>query len=182
MRPIYRLVFQRILGWRIQDERPAGLDRFIIVVAPHTSNWDFVVGLAVRSLARLQDVKYLAKSSLFKPPFGWFFRAVGGYPVDRTKHNNLVDAVVAMFQRGEIKKIAITPEGTRSYQPHWKTGFHRIATGTGVPIILATFDYPRRLAIITAPFALTSDPEADIERMKDWFRPHKGKNPEDGVR
>ena len=67
MRPIYRLVFQRILGWRIQDERPAGLDRFIIVVAPHTSNWDFVVGLAVRSLARLQDVKYLAKSSLFKP-------------------------------------------------------------------------------------------------------------------
>ena len=182
MRQFYIFFFQTLAGWRIQDDRPKDLGSYLVVVAPHTSNWDFLVGLAVRSIARMQDVKYLAKASLFKPPFGWFFKAVGGYPVDRTKHNNLVDAVVAMFQRGEIKKIAITPEGTRSYQPHWKTGFHRIATGTGVPIILATFDYPKRLAIITAPFTLTSDPEADIERMKDWFRPHKGKNPEDGVR
>ncbi len=182
MRLVYRLVFQRMLGWRIQDERPPGLDRYIIVVAPHTSNWDFFVGLAVRSLAALHDVKYLAKASLFKPPLGWFFRMLGGYPVDRSKSNNLVDAVVAMFDRGEIRRIAITPEGTRSYQPHWKTGFHRIARGAGVPILLATFDYPQRLCIISAPFQFTDDPEADIARMKDWFRPHKGKNPEDGVR
>lgn len=182
MRLIFSFFFRTLAGWRIQDDRPAGLDRYIVVVAPHTSNWDFIVGLAVRSLARMKDTKYLAKQSLFKPPFGWFFRAVGGYPVDRSKHNNLVDAVVAMFNRGEIKKIAITPEGTRKYQPDWKTGFHRIATQAGVPIILATFDYPKKLVIITAPFPLTSDPEADIARMKDWFRPHKGKNPEDGVR
>lgn len=179
---LYQLVFVRLLGWRVEDLRPKGLDRYIIVVAPHTSNWDFLVGLAVRSIARLHDVKYLAKASLFKPPFGWFFRAVGGYPVDRSKHNNMVDAVVAMFKSGEIKAIAITPEGTRSYQPNWKTGFHRIATGAGVPILLATFDYPKKHCIITAPFGLTDDPEADIARMKDWFRPHKGKNPEDGVR
>ena len=182
MRVIYAFFFRTLAGWRIQDDRPAGLDRYIVVVAPHTSNWDFIVGLAVRSLARMNDTKYLAKQSLFKPPFGWFFRMVGGYPVDRSKHNNLVDAVVAMFRRGEINKIAITPEGTRRYQPDWKTGFHRIATQAGVPIILATFDYPQKLVIITAPFPLTSDPEADIVRMKDWFRPHKGRNPEDGVR
>lgn len=182
MRPVYRFFFQTLCGWRVQDDRPSDLKRFIVVVAPHTSNWDFVVGLAVRSIARLNDVKYLGKSALFKPPYGWFFRAVGGYPVDRSKHNNLVDAVVAMFQRGDIKKIAITPEGTRKYQPDWKTGFHRIATGAGVPIILCTFDYRNKIAILTAPFPLTSDPEADIARMKDWFRPHKGKNPEDGVR
>ncbi|MBK9175925.1 MAG: 1-acyl-sn-glycerol-3-phosphate acyltransferase [Flavobacteriales bacterium] len=182
MRFLYKLVFQSLLGWRIQDDRPAGLDRYIIVVAPHTSNWDFVVGLAVRSIARLRDVKFLAKDALFKPLTGWFFRMLGGYPVNRSKHNNMVDAVVSLFNRGEIKKIAITPEGTRRYQPHWKTGFHRIATGAGVPIILATFDYPNKLCIITAPFPLTSDPEVDIARMKDWFRPHKGKNPMDGVR
>jgi 1-acyl-sn-glycerol-3-phosphate acyltransferase len=182
MRFLYELVFQRVLGWRIQDERPPGVDRYIIVVAPHTSNWDFLVGLAVRSIARLQDVKYLAKDSLFGHLTGWFFKALGGYPVDRSKHNNMVDAVVAMFQRGEIKKIAITPEGTRSYQPNWKTGFHRIATRAGVPILLATFDYPNRLCIITAPFPLTQDPEADIARMKDWFRPHKGKHPDLGIR
>ncbi len=182
MRFLFSFFLRTLCGWRIQDDRPTDLPRYIVVVAPHTSNWDFLVGLAVRSIARMNDAKYLGKSSLFKPPFGWFFRAVGGYPVDRSKHNNLVDAVVAMFQRGEIKRIAITPEGTRKYQPDWKTGFHRIATQAGVPIILATFDYPKKLAIITAPFPLTNDPEADIARMKDWFRPHKGKNPEDGVR
>lgn len=182
MRLLYRLVFQRMLGWRIRDDRPADLDRYIVVVAPHTSNWDFLVGLAVRSIARMHDVKYLAKKSLFGPFTGWLFRALGGYPVDRSRHTNLVDAVVAMFDRGEIERIAITPEGTRSYQPHWKTGFHRIAIGAGVPIILATFDYPRKEVLISAPFPLTADPEADIERMKDWFRPHKGKHPELGVR
>lgn len=182
VRTIYRFFFQTLAGWRLQDDRPAGLDRYIVVVAPHTSNWDFFVGLAVRSIARMDEVKYLAKASLFKPPFGWIFRALGGYPVDRSKHNNLVDAVVAMFERGEIKGIGITPEGTRKYQPIWKTGFHRIATQARVPIILITFDYPRKLAIISPPFPLTDDPEADIVRMKDWFRPHKGKNPEDGVR
>jgi 1-acyl-sn-glycerol-3-phosphate acyltransferase len=182
LRSIHRFFFQTLAGWRIQDDRPAGLERYIVVVAPHTSNWDFFVGLAVRSLARMGDVKYLAKNSLFKPPFGWIFRALGGYPVDRSKHNNLVDAVVAMFDSGEIKGIGITPEGTRKYQPEWKTGFHRMATQAGVPIILCTFDYPKKLAILSAPFPLTADPAADIERMKDWFRPHKGKNPEDGVR
>ncbi|MBK8497946.1 MAG: 1-acyl-sn-glycerol-3-phosphate acyltransferase [Flavobacteriales bacterium] len=182
MRPLFRFFLCTVFGWKVRDERPKDLDRFIVVVAPHTSNWDFLVGLAVRSVARLNDVKDLGKDALFKPPYGWFFRAVGGYPVDRSKHNNLVDAVVAMFKRGEIKKIAITPEGTRRYQPNWKTGFHRIATGAGVPIILCTFDYAAKEAILTAPFPLTADPEADIERMKDWFRPHKGKNPEDGVR
>ena len=182
MRLLYHFFFRTLCGWRIQDDRPKDLDRYIVVVAPHTSNWDFLVGLAVRSLAHMGDAKYLAKQSLFTPPFGWLFRLLGGYPVDRTKHNNMVDAVVAMFDRGEIKKIAITPEGTRTYQPDWKTGFHRIATGAGVPIILATFDFPKKLVVISAPFPLTADPVADIERMKDWFRPHKGRNPEDGIR
>ncbi len=161
LRSIHRFFFQTLAGWRIQDDRPAGLERYIVVVAPHTSNWDFFVGLAVRSLARMGDVKYLAKNSLFKPPFGWIFRALGGYPVDRSKHNNLVDAVVAMFDSGEIKGIGITPEGTRKYQPEWKTGFHRMATQAGVPIILCTFDYPKKLAILSASFPLTADPAAD---------------------
>ncbi|MDQ3101679.1 MAG: 1-acyl-sn-glycerol-3-phosphate acyltransferase, partial [Bacteroidota bacterium] len=147
-----------------------------------TSNWDLFVGICVRDLAGMGDVKYLAKRSIFKGAFGWFFRAMGGYPVDRSKHNNLVDSVIAMFDRGEIDKIAITPEGTRSYQPDWKTGFHRIARGAGIPIILGSFDYPRKTAFISAPFPLTDDPEKDIARMKDWFRPHKGKNPENGIR
>ena len=182
MRLIYHFFFHTLAGWRIQDDRPAALDRYIVVVAPHTSNWDFFVGLCVRSLARMGDVRYLAKRSLFRPPLGWFFRAVGGYPVDRSKHNNMVDAVVAMFDRREIHKIAITPEGTRSYQPVWKTGFHRIARQADVPVILATFDYPRKRVVLSDLFPLTDDPAMDIERMKDWFRQYKGRNPENGVR
>ncbi|MBK7483041.1 MAG: 1-acyl-sn-glycerol-3-phosphate acyltransferase [Flavobacteriales bacterium] len=141
MRIIYGFFFHTLAGWRIQDDRPQGLDVYIVVVAPHTSNWDFFVGLAIRNLAAWA-MKFLAKNSLFKPPFRWIFRAVGGYPVDRSKHTNLVDAVIAMFDRGEITKVGITPEGTRKYQPDWKTGFHRIATGAKVPIVLCTFDYP----------------------------------------
>ncbi len=182
MRSIYSFFFRTLAGWHIEDHRPKDLERYIVVVAPHTSNWDFFVGLCVRSLAGMGDVKYLAKDKLFKGPFGWIFRALGGYPVDRSRHNNMVDAVVAMFERGEIHKIAITPEGTRRHQPNWKTGFHRIATGAGVPVILGTFDYPAKKAVLSDVFPLTDDVEADIERMKAWFRPHKGRNPEDGIR
>ncbi len=182
MRPIYHFFFHTLAGWRIQDERPSALPRYIVVVAPHTSNWDFFVGLCVRRLAHMGDVRYLAKRSLFKPPLGWFFRAMGGYPVDRSKHSNMVDAVVALFNNGEVSKIAITPEGTRSYQPNWKTGFHHMATKAGVPVILATFDYPNKRVVLGDVFPLTADPDADIERMKDWFRQFKGRNPEWGVR
>ncbi len=182
MRLIYHFLFCTWAGWRIVDERTEPMDRYIIVVAPHTSNWDFFVGLAVRKLAPLGDVKFLAKKSLFKPPLGWFFRFMGGYPVDRSGHLNQVDAVVAMFRRGEIHKIAITPEGTRKYQPNWKTGFHHIATKAGVPIVLSAFDYGARTVFISTPFSITTDLEGDIERMKAWFRPHKGRNPEDGIR
>lgn len=170
-----------LLGWRIEDRRPPGLDRYIVVVAPHTSNWDFPIGLCTRSLAPMGDVKYLAKKELFKPPFGWLFRALGGYPVDRSRHANMVDAVVELFNTGAITKIAITPEGTRKYQPNWKTGFHHIAMKAGVPIILGSFDYSRKLVELSAPIELSGDLDTDIARMKDYFRSRKGRFPEQGV-
>ena len=177
-----RTIFCTLWGWRIEDRIPKDLERYIVVVAPHTSNWDFVVGLFVRKLAGMGDVKYLAKASLFKPPFGWFFRGLGGYPVDRSRHNNLVDAVVELFRSGAVQKIAITPEGTRTYQPNWKTGFHYIARNAGLPVVLATFHYPGKLVVLSEVFPLTDDVDADVERMKDWFRQYKGRNPEQGVR
>jgi 1-acyl-sn-glycerol-3-phosphate acyltransferase len=181
-RALYHFFFHTLAGWRIKNELTEDPPRYIVVVAPHTSNWDFPIGLATRALLPMGDVKYLAKSSLFKPLYGWLFKAFGGYPVDRSKHNNMVDAVVDLFDRGEIHKIAITPEGTRSYQPNWKTGFHFIARKAKVPVILGTFDYPSRTVILAGPFPLTEDPEADIERMKTWFRQYTGKNPEQGLR
>lgn len=182
MRCIYHFFFRTLAGWRIVNDMPADLERYIIVVAPHTSNYDFFLGISARSLVPLGDVKYLAKESLFKPPFGWFFRYMGGYPVVRSKSMNQVDTVVEMFKRGDIKKISITPEGTRKYQPKWKTGFHHISRKAEVPIILCAFDYSKKQIVLSKPFPLTDDLEGDIERMKAWYRPFKGRNPEQGIR
>src|SRR5689334_12976740 len=90
------LIF-KLIGWKVVDHRPPGLTRAIYVVAPHTSNWDFVIGVFARSIARLGNARYLAKKELFVPPFGWLFRALGGYPADRGKHTNITDQVVVYF-------------------------------------------------------------------------------------
>jgi 1-acyl-sn-glycerol-3-phosphate acyltransferase len=182
MRALLRFFFTTLAGWRIEDHRPKDLPRYIILVAPHTSNWDFVLGMCVRSIARMGDAKFLGKTALFRPPYGWLFRALGGYPVERGKHSNQVEAVIDLFRRGRIHKLAIAPEGTRSYQPDWKTGFHYIARGAGVPVLLGTFDYPTKRAIMSDVFTLTDDVQSDLERIKDWFRQYQGKFPEKGLR
>ncbi|MCB0794481.1 MAG: 1-acyl-sn-glycerol-3-phosphate acyltransferase [Flavobacteriales bacterium] len=170
-----------LLGWRIEDHRPPGLRQYIVVVAPHTSNMDFFIGLFTRSLARMGDVKYLAKKELFRPPLGWFFRAAGGFPVDRSKSTDLVEQVAGFFRADPDFKIAITPEGTRKRVEKWKTGFHRIARAADVPVILAAMDYGRKVVSFSDVFPLTDDLEADVERMKDHFRQVRGRHPEKGV-
>ena len=181
MRPINAFLL-KLFGWSIVGAKPAHLRQYIVVVAPHTSNLDFFVGLLVRSAARMTDVKYLAKKELFTWPIGWFFRAVGGYPVDRSKHTNMTEAVVDLFRRNPDFKIAITPEGTRKYVPEWKTGFHRIAVQAKVPIILCSFDYGTKTVTFSDAFPLSGDVVKDIEAMKTVFRKAKGRNPEQGVR
>jgi len=179
-RHLARLIF-RLIDWRVEDHRPADLGSCIYVVAPHTSNWDFVIGVFARSIAHLGHVKYLAKSSLFKPPFGWLFRALGGYPVDRSKKNDLVPQVVGYFRNIPGFSIAITPEGTRKRVDRWRTGFYHIAHQAGVPVVLTAFDYPTRRVIFREPFTTTGDKDRDIAFMLDWFRRFKGRHPENGV-
>lgn len=174
-RPIARLVF-KLWGWKVVDHRPAGLGQAIYVVAPHTSNWDFVVGVFARSIARLDSARYLAKKQLFVWPFGWLFRALGGYPVDRSKHTNITDQVVGYFRTIPDFCIGITPEGTRKQVNTWKTGFWRIAKGAGVPLILTSFDYGRKEVTFREPFWVTDDMDADIKWMMDHFKQFKGRN------
>ena len=171
----------RLLGWRIEDRSLPRPDNYIVIVAPHTSNWDFFLGLFARSLAHMDDVKFLGKKELFGPPFGWFFRAMGGYPVDRSQRGMLVDQVAELFRTVPGFKIAITPEGTRKRVDTWKTGFYHIAVKAHVPIIMVAFDYGRKCVAFAPPFWPTGDLDVDIEHMKAHFRPVKGKNPENGV-
>ena len=175
MKWIWRLIFLRILKWKIDGNVP-DLKKYIIVVAPHTSNYDFLVGLAVRSILDFK-ASYLGKKELFRFPFGWLFRKLGGYPVDRSKHTNLVDAVAEIFNAHENFAIAIAPEGTRKSVKEWKTGFYYMAIKANVPLVLASFDYKQKTVFIDRPFYPTGNKENDSKRILDFFNGHEGKFP-----
>lgn len=173
----------RTIGWRITDLRTGDRKRqAIYVVAPHTSNWDFPIGLLVRRIADIRHARYLAKASLFKPPMGWLFRALGGYPVDRSKNTNMTDQVVGYFRDIPDFSVAITPEGTRKYVEQWKTGFWHIAKEAKVPLVLVSFDYPNKEVRLSDFWWPTDDKATDIATLMDYYRPFRGKHVADGVR
>lgn len=165
--------------WKIEGEIPT-MKQYVIIVAPHTSNWDFIVGAATKYALRL-DARYLGKAELFRPPFGWLFRVLGGYPVDRSQHSNLVDFVVSLFQTYPTFSIAMAPEGTRKYVAKWKTGFYHIAHKAGVPVIRVGMDYGSRRLLFSEPFFPTGDIEADMKEIQAFFRPMKGRYPAQGL-
>lgn len=167
----------KILGWKVQLPPKPWPEKYVIIVVPHTSNWDFPLGLLVRS-AIGENVRFVGKDSLFKPPFGRLFRWLGGIPVDRSKRNNFVDAVADQIRQNDGMKICIAPEGTRKRVEKLKTGFYYIAKGAGVPILLCKFDYGNKLIGISAPHYPTDDMEADFAAIHAYYRGVKGKNPE----
>ncbi len=176
MKPNFSTFMLRLFGWKITGTLPA-VPQYIVIVVPHTSWVDFPIGLLTRASLE-QNIRFAGKNSLFKPPFGWIFRMLGGYPVDRSKRNNLVDAIVDIFQKEADFKLAIAPEGTRKRVSELKTGFYYIAKGAGVPIILCKFDYEHKEVNFSAPFHPTDDKDADFEFIYQHFRGVKGKIPE----
>lgn len=177
LRPLYLWLF-KVFGWKIKGQFPPGLTKYIAAVAPHTSNWDFVVGVAARSILRMQHAKFLGKSQLFKPPYGWFFRWLGGYPVDRSKKSDMVDQVAQLFDANDTFILAIAPEGTRQRVDKLKTGFYYIAKKAGVPIIPCGFDFPKKEVVIGEPLYPTDDLEGDMQKFLTFYRKIGGKNPD----
>jgi len=179
MRIIYKLWF-KLLSIKFEGSIPKDLPKYIIIVAPHTANKDFFIGLAVRSILGFKSY-YLAKSELFKPPFGFIFRWLGGYPVDRSKFNRLVEAVVDIFNSKEVFSIAIAPEGTRKKVKKLKTGFYHISRKANVPIIMMGFDFGNKKIRISEPFLPTNNVLNDFTKIIDFFSSCKGVIPENGV-
>ncbi len=169
----------KLWGWKIEGEYPHHLPKFVLIVMPHTSNWDFPVGLLVRGALKA-DIKYVGKASLFRPPLGWLFRKLGGYPVDRSKSNNYVDAVVDIYNREERFVVTITPEGKRRRTDRLRSGFYYIALGANVPIVPVKFDWGEMVVGIGAPFYPTGDYDKEIEDILAFFKGAKGYNPEWG--
>ncbi len=179
-RAFCKLVF-KLIGWGFEGHAPQDIPKFVLVIAPHTSNWDFVIGILARSIVRWGNVKYLAKKELFVFPFGMFFRAMGGYPVNRTKHTRLVDNVVQLFNSKEKFAIAITPEGTRKKVAQLKTGFYYIASKANTAMILVGFDFSKKKVIISDPMYASGNQEQDLEEITAFFRNITGKIPEKGI-
>jgi 1-acyl-sn-glycerol-3-phosphate acyltransferase len=132
----------RLFGWDFQGQMP-NLSRFVVIVAPHTSNLDFFIGL-LGKWALGVDVRFIAKSSLFVPPIGWFMRAIGGVPVVRTQRNNLVEQSIHEFATRSAFVLVLAPEGTRKRVAEWKSGFWHIARAAQVPICCVALDFGRK--------------------------------------
>lgn len=171
----------KLSGWRIEGKPPHFLPKFVMIVAPHTSSWDFFVGVAARSIAHLEYVKFLGKVELFKWPQGILMRSLGGYPVDRSKNNNLVDNVVDIFNSKERFSIALTPEGTRKKVKKLRSGFYHIAKKAGIPIVMVGFDFERKLIDIQKPFYPTENTEKDMDEIWNYFSGVSGAKPELGI-
>jgi 1-acyl-sn-glycerol-3-phosphate acyltransferase len=167
--------FLKLTGWRVEVEGPLG-PKWVGVVAPHTSNWDFIYVIAMSFVLDL-PVHWVGKHTLFWGPCGWILRRLGGIPVDRRAKQNIVDTVVQAFGERDEFVVGIAPEGTRSYTDHWKTGFYRIADGAGVPIHLFKFDYARKTGIIGPQFDPTGDLESDMKRISDYYADAVPKHP-----
>lgn len=177
MKLIARFILLTILRWKFVGDFPNQLKKYVVIAAPHTSWVDFPIAILARMASGIM-INYIGKDSLFKGPFGFFFRSLGGAPVDRSKNNRLVDAIVDIFNSRDEFRLGLSPEGTRKKVEKWKTGFYYIAKGANVPIVMATLDFGNKQIKISEPFYTTDNKDKDIEYLRNFFKNVKGKNPD----
>ena len=156
-----------MLGWQVIGMRPQE-KKYVLVAAPHTSNWDFLYGY-LATLAMGIDVHFAAKDSLFKAPLGIFTRALGGVPVIRNRRTNMVAQMITMFEDRDAFVLAVPPAGSRKRTDHWKSGFYYIALGAHVPIGLAIIDYKQKRVGIAHFFSPTGDLESDMDVIRPVY-------------
>ena len=170
----YWLLYKR-MGWttEITQDHP---DKYIICLAPHTSNWDFILGLLYSRAIGMQ-CNFMMKKEWFFWPLGPIFKKLGGIPVHRQKHSSMTDAMAESAKAAKTFHLCITPEGTRSLNPDWKKGFYFIALKAGLPILLYGVDYEKRLIQCTKTIIPSGDLEKDMRDIKHYFKDFRGKIP-----
>ncbi|MGJ3238130.1 MAG: 1-acyl-sn-glycerol-3-phosphate acyltransferase [Anaerolineae bacterium] len=158
-------IIWHLMGWRITRES-LDIDKVVLTGAPHTSNWDYMHYLFAAIVLR-RKIYVTIKSELFFPPLGWILRALGGIPIDRHSSNNLVEQLVERLNAQDRMLLLFTPDGTRSYQPYWKTGFYWVAKEAGVPILLGIPDYKQKIAYLDYVLIPSGDIEADFAKIRE---------------
>ncbi len=163
------------LGWMVQADYP-DVKKYVVIAAPHTSNWDFPLGILAAKAVNL-DIHWMGKHALFRWPWGWFFRALGGTPVYREQSLNLIQQMADLFAQSERLVLALAPEGTRKKRDHWKTGFYYIAHTANVPIVMGYLDYEHKQVGIGGAFYPGNDIETDFNQIRQFYKNRQGKNP-----
>lgn len=168
--------FLRLTGWKVTGSLPPGVSKCVLIAAPHTSNWDLPYTLMVAFDLRLH-VYWMGKQSIFSPPFRGVMMWLGGIPVDREKSTNLVAASAEAIRNADRPlQLVVPPEGTRSKERYWKTGFYYIALAAEVPIVMAYMDYAKKMSGLGLVVKPTGDIDADMAVIKAFYAPFKGKN------
>ena len=176
MQGFYRYLLYRLMGWQtdVTVELPK---KYIIALAPHTSNWDFILG-QLYSRAEGFRCGFMMKKEWFFWPLGPIFRRMGGVPVQRSKHTSLTDQLAEIARKAETFNLCITPEGTRKPVTEWKKGFYYIALKAELPILLFGLDYGRKRIVFTRAVIPNGDVESQMKEIKDYFSEFEGKHPE----
>ena len=169
------LAILHALGWKLEVTLP-DTKKYVLIGAPHTSNWDFVYMLLFRSAIGIHP-RWIGKDTFFCWPFGGLWKRLGGIPVNRRSRHSFVDQMVATFQEHDELILVIAPEGTRSKTRYWKSGFYYIALGAGVPIVMGFVDYARKVGGIGPTLMPTGDIQADFAALREFYADKTGKHP-----
>lgn len=168
-------LFLAATGWKPDGERPAPR-QYVLIAAPHTTNWDFPYLLAFAEHFGMR-ISWLGKASLFRPPFGGIMRALGGIPIERSRSENRVAAMARVFDRHEDLGLVVPAEATRSRAEYWKSGFYYIALTAGVPIVMSYLDYAKKRGGIGPAFMPTGDVARDMQAVRAFYADKQGKYP-----
>lgn len=168
--------FLRAAGWKVEGARPP-VDRYVIIAAPHTSNWDMPFMLAFAFIYDI-PVRWMGKHTLFKPPYGGFFRRLGGMPIIRDRPGGIVEQMIEQFENDQSLVLMVPAEGTRSHVDYWKSGFYHIARGANVPVVLSYLDFGRKVGGIGPAVEITGDIGADMDRIRAFYAGKTGLRPE----
>lgn len=177
MQWLAKFIYFKILGWNAVGNiyfSKKSIKKAIIIAVPHTSWHDFYIGILLRAVVQVKT-NFVGKKELFIFPFGFFFKALGGEPINRTSNENKVDAIAKLFKEKEEFRMSFAPEGTRKKVTQWRTGFYYIAKKANVPIIMFTLDFENKQNRISEPFYPTDDVKADFEFMHRFYHGVKGK-------
>ena len=172
---IVQIIAFHIFKIKLEGEFPKD-KKFVIAVYPHTSNWDFIIAIGIRRYLK-EPIHFVGKKELFNPLTAWFFKGLGGTPLNRKKNENTVEAMTRLYQEKDVFRMAIAPEGTRKKVSHWKTGFYHIAKNAEVPILPVIFDWGKSKMVFHPLFTPTDDIDTDIAYLKSLGKGATGKVP-----